>query len=104
MSLTINVAMTTKDGGTVATGSWVQFDAYFPVEAGQYNANISVWRDEATKDSGMRTVNPVEIGSLNFTRELTPAEFAALTPVTMHEDVQAHLESYLGGGTVSINS
>ena len=37
-------------------------------------------------------------------KELTPAEFLALTPVTMHEDVQAHLESYLGGGTVSINS
>jgi hypothetical protein len=103
MSLTINTGLTTNDGGTVATGSFVQFDVYFPTQAGEYNANISVWRDEAARDSGLRTVNPVEIPRLNFTKELDPAEFAALTPVTMHEDVQAYLEGYLGAGTVAIN-
>lgn len=104
MSLTINVGLTTKDGGTVATGSWVQFDAYFPVEAGKYIANISVWRDEAAKDNGLRTVKPVEISKLSFERELDETEFAALTPVTMHEDVKDYLETFLGADTVTINS
>lgn len=103
MSLTINTGLTTNDGGTVATGSFVQFDAYFPTEGGGYNANISVWRDEAAKDIGLRTVNPVEIPRLNFNKVLTEQEFADLTPTTMHLDIQAYLETYLGTGTVVIN-
>jgi hypothetical protein len=103
MSLTINTGLTTNDGGTVATGSFVQFDVYFPTQAGEYNANISVWRDEAARDSGLRTVNPVEIPRLNFNKTLTDQEFADLTPTTIHVDIQAYLEGYLGAGTVAIN-
>lgn len=104
MSLTINTGLTTNDGGTVTTGSFVQFDAYFPTEGGKYNANISIWRDEASKDGGLRTVNPNEIPRLNMEKVLTDPEFAALTPVTMHEDVKSYLEGYLGVGTVVINA
>ena len=103
MSLTINTGLTTNDGGTVATGSFVQFDVYFPTQAGEYNANISIWRSEAGRDSGLRTVNPVEIPRLNYNRQLTDLEFANLTPITIHADIQAYLEGYLGAGTVAVN-
>ena len=103
MSLTINTGLTTNDGGTVATGSFVQFDVYFPTEGGQYNANISVWRSEAGRDSGLRTVNPTEIPRLNYNKILTDQEFADLTPTTIHVDIQTYLEGYLGAGTVAIN-
>ena len=103
MSLTINTGLTTNDGGVVATGSFVQFDVYVPTQGGEYNANISIWRNEAGRDSGLRTVNPNEIPRLNFNKVLTPLEFAALTPTAMHEDIQAYLEGYLGAGTVAIN-
>ena len=103
MSLTINTGLTTNDGGTVATGSFVQFDAYFPTEGGKYNANISIWRDLAANTSGLRNINPLEIARLNFEKELTEAEFLAVTVATMHADVQEYLEGYLGAGTVAIN-
>jgi len=104
MSLTINTGLTTNDGGTVATGSFVQFDAYFPTEGGKYNANISIWRDEASKNSNLRTVNPNEIPRMNYEKVLDDAAFALVTPITMHEDIKEYLEGFLGAGTVVINS
>lgn len=104
MSLTINVGLTTNDGGVVALGSFVQFDVYFQTDGSNYNANISIWRDLAANTSGLRTINPVEIPRLNFNKALTPSEFANLTPTTIHQDILAYLESFLGAGTVVINS
>jgi len=103
MSLTINTGMTTKDGGTVASGAFVQFDAYFVTEGGKYNANISIWRSEAGRDSGLRTVNPVEVPRLNFEKTFDNTVATEPNPTTMHQDVQAFLEGYLWGGTGAIN-
>lgn len=104
MSLTINTGLTTNDGGTVATGSFVQFDAYFPTEGGKYNVNISIWRDENAKINNLKTVNPNEIHRLNYEKILSPEEFLLVTPITIHEDIQTYLEGFLGAGTVVINS
>ncbi len=103
MSLTINTGLTTNDGGTVASGSFVQFDVYFPTQGGEYNANISIWRDLAANTSGLRTINPVEIPRLNFNKKLTDLEFSSLTPVTIHQDILGYLEGFLGTGNVVIN-
>jgi len=104
MSLTINTPLTTNDGGTVTTGSFAQFDVYFPTQGGEYNVNISVWRDQAAKNNGLRTLNLVEIPRLNYNKQLTDSEFVNLTPVVIHEHIKDYLEGFLGIGTVVINS
>jgi hypothetical protein len=104
MSLTINTAMTTKDGGSVASGAFVQFESYFPMGEETYNVTINVWRSEADKNNGMQQIRGiVEIPNMNFSDTLTPEDFDSLTPAVMHGYVKDYLEGYLGGGTVVIN-
>lgn len=105
MSLTINTALTTKDGGSVASGAFVQFETFFPAGENTYNVSINIWRSETDKNNGMQQVRGiVEIPSMNFTNALTQEDFDSLTPAVMHQYVKDHLEGFLGGGTVVINS
>lgn len=105
MSLTINVGMTTKDGGTVATGSFVQFETFFPAGEETYNVSINVWRSETDRDNGMQQVRSiVDIPNMNFSDQLTPEDFDSLTPAVMHTYVKDYLEGFLGADTVVINS
>ena len=105
MSLTINVGMTTKDGGTVTTGSFVQFETFFPAGENTYNISINVWRSETDKNNGMKQVRGiVEVPSMNFNNQLTPEDFDSLTPAVMHTYVKDYLEGFLGADTVVINA
>lgn len=104
MSLTINTAMTTKDGGAVASGSFVQFETYFPAGEETYNVSMSIWRSETDKNNGMQQLRGiVEIPNMNFSDALTPEDFNSLTPAAMHGYVKDYLEGFLGADTVVIN-
>lgn len=104
MSLTINTVMTTKDGGIVATGAFVQFETYFPAGENTYNVSMSIWRSETDKNNGMQQLRGiVEIPNMSFSNQLTPQDFDLLTPAVMHTYVKDYLEGFLGANTVIIN-
>ena len=103
MALQINAALTTKDGGTVASGSHVKFEAYFPQEGFKYSASLQVWRTEQAHTDGLQPLRGiVEIPQLSFEKELTELEYAALTPIVVHDDIKAYLEQYVGADNVAV--
>lgn len=102
MALQINTGLTTADGGTVASGSHVKMELYFPMEEDSYNASLRIWRSQQAYTDGLASFRPVEIPNLNYNKELTPAEMSGLTPTIVHQDIKAYLENYVGTGNVSI--
>lgn len=103
MSLTINAPLTTKDGGSVASGSYVEYDTYFPADSFQYNVTITMWRDQTAKDNNLANIRPVEIRQLYFETILSSEDFAALTLSAVNTSVKDYLETFVGVGNVSIN-
>lgn len=104
MSLTINRVLTTKDGGTVSGGSYVEFEAIFPAGVFEYNISMKIWRNLDAKNQNFRPLNGViEIPDLNYSSELTLEDYNSLTPFVMHQRVKNYLENLLGAGTVIIN-
>ena len=102
MALQINTNLTARDGGLVPSGSYVKMEVYFPMEEDSYTATMKIWRDQGKYTGGLTPYKPIEIPSLNYTREMTQEEMAALTPTQIHLDVQAYLEIYVGEGNVDI--
>lgn len=104
MSLTINTSLTTIDGGSVESGSHLEFDSFFPSGELSYNINMILYRDINAKNNGFKPIKGVvEIEKMNFTNPLTEQDYVSLTPLVMHEYVKQYLENYLGAGTVTIN-
>jgi len=104
MSLTINTPLTTRDGGSVASGAFVQFETNFPADELKYNVSLTMWRDQAAKDANLANIRPVEISQLYFETELTAPDFAALTLSAVNTSVKNYLETFVGADNVSINA
>jgi len=102
MGLLINTGLTTSDGGSVASGSYVRLETYFPMKGLTYYTTLSVWRDQAAYTNGLSTVKPIEIPQLNFGTELTVAEYTGITPTIVQNNAKAYLEQYVGNGNVEI--
>lgn len=102
MALQINTNLTTADGGSVAAGSYVKMELYFPMTEDQYSVTMKIWRNQGAYISNLASFKPLQIPSLNFTKNLTPAEMSGLTPTQVNLEVQAYLEQYVGEGNVTI--
>jgi len=102
MALQINTTLTASDGGLVSSGSHVKIEVMFPMEEDSYNANMKVWRNESAYINGYRSYKPMEIPSLNYNKELTPAEMTGMTQTQIYLDAKAYLEGYVGEGNVDI--
>ena len=102
MGLQINTGLTTSDGGTVASGAYVNFNTYFPMGTTSYQCDLGVWRNEQARTNGLSQIKPIEIPELFFQVTLTEQEFAALTLGAVNDSVVAYLEQFVGQGNVSI--
>lgn len=102
MALKINVAMTSKDGGVIYSGSHVKLETLFPMEGLTYHNSMKIWRDETAYLNGLSPVKPVEIPRLNFDTELTAEEYTGITPTIVTENAKTYLEQYVGEGNVEI--
>lgn len=102
MALQINTGLTTTDGGTVESGSYVIFGTSFPARGLNYSVELRIYRSLAALDAGLQPIKVVEIPEYFFTKNLTEQEFMALTPIIIHDDVKALLEGYVGVGNVDV--
>lgn len=102
MALQINTGLTTVDGGSVVSGAHVIFSTRFPFRGLSYSVEILIYRSLSALDSGLSYIKVTEIPTYYFTKQLTEQEFAELTPVTIHDEVQAFLEQYVGVGNVDV--
>lgn len=102
MALQINTGLTTTDGGSVDSGSYVIFSTRFPYRGLSYSVEILLYRSLAALDAGMTSIKVTEISNYFFTKQLTEQEFAGLTPIVIHDDVKAFLEQFVGVGNVDV--
>lgn len=102
MALQINTTLTTKDGGSVASGSHVVFGTRFNSTELKYTVGLQIYRSLVAMNNGVSELDVVEIPTLRFKKELTEEEFALLTPIIVHEHVKAFLEESVGEGNVVI--
>lgn len=104
MALQINVSMTSKDGGTIATGAIVKFQTIFPESGTECHYNMKVYRNAQAITDKKDTVSPVEIPNLGYVKSISADEYTTLTPAVVHANLKAHLESLagIGSGNVSI--
>jgi hypothetical protein len=102
MALKINKALTTQDGGVLATGSHVIFGTRFPQRGLNYTVDIQIYRSLEALDANFAPVRVAEIKNPFYTKTLTEQEFAVLTPVVIHNHVKDYIESLIGTGTVEV--
>jgi hypothetical protein len=102
MALKINKALTTQDGGVLASGSHLIFGTRFPNRGLNYTVDIQIYRSLAALDSNLSPVRVSEIKNPFFTKTLTEQEFSVLTPVVIHNHVKEYVESLIGAGTTEI--
>lgn len=102
MALQINTGLTTTDGGSVDSGSYLIFSTRFPFRGLNYSVELLHYRSLAALDAGMAQIKVNEIPEYYYTKSLTEQEFAELTPIVVHEEVKAFLEGFVGVGNVQI--
>ena len=102
MALQINTGLTTTDGGSVATGSYVIFSTRFPYRGLNYSVEILMYRSLAALDAGLQPIKVIEIPEYYYTKVLTEQEFASLTPIVIHDQVKDFLEQYVGVDNVDV--
>lgn len=105
MALTIDVALNSKDGGIISAGALVKFITIFPENGTEVHFNLKVYRDQAAADSGKSPIFPIELeGKYGIVKTLDALEYAALTPVTIHQMIKDELESIpeIGIGNVTV--
>jgi hypothetical protein len=96
MGLKINQTLHTPDGGTVNTGSIVKFFAYFPEDSLNLECGLSLYRSQDDYDAGKQKIKTVDEFSMKFEKTFTEAEYGALTPVIIHDELKAWLMDQLG--------
>ena len=103
MALQVNIALTSTDGGSVATGSYIKLESLFPMEDDlHYFVTFRLWRNKAGYDNGTTSLRVVEIPTYNYTQELTESDFDSLTPLKVHEYAKTFIEQYVGVGNVVV--
>lgn len=101
MGLKINQTLHTPDGGTVNTGSIVKFFAYFPEDSYDLECGISLYRSQTDYDNGKQKIREVVQFPMKFEKTFTEVEYAALTPVIIHDELKAWLLDQLGTSDTS---
>lgn len=102
MALIINTGLTTTDGGTVESGSYLIFSTSFPARGLNYSIEMRIYRSLAALDAGLTPLRVVEIPEYYYTRQLNEQDFMNLTPVVIHNHVKEYVEQYVGVGNVTI--
>ena len=102
MGLLINTGLTTSDGGSVASGSYVRLKTSFPLKGLSYNTTLSIWRSKQAFTDGFSTLKPVEIPQLKFPTKLSIEEYTGITPTIVQNNAKAFLEKYVGIGNIEI--
>lgn len=102
MALQINTGLTTADGGTVESGSYVIFTTTFPARGFSYTVEMFIYRSLTALNNGLQPIKTVEIEQPFYVKQLTQQEYESLTPITVHEDAKAYLEQFVGVGNVQI--
>lgn len=105
MALQINTALTTRSGFSVPSGAycWLQEER---AKDNRYSAKVDLvfFKDKAAFDTGKSRFQPSEIpdNKMSFYQEFTPANYAVLTSMTVHNFVKAELEALIGQGTITV--
>lgn len=102
MALQINTGLTSTDGGSVDSGSYVIFSTRFPYRGLNYSVDLLQYRSLAALDAGLSQIKVTEIPTYFYTKQLTEEEFLELTPLVIHEQVKEFLEQFVGVGNVQI--
>ena len=98
MGLQVNVAMTTKDGGTVATGALVKIGVTFPKIGNNVVFSWEVYRSQAALDAGKDPIYPTEFLKYLETITFTNQEMIDVTATLIHTKVKAIIEAFPGVG------
>jgi hypothetical protein len=108
MALQINRTLTTQNGFDVPSGAYVWLletrgqnrDGY----AYTVKVDVIFFKDKASFDSGKKRFFPVEVPEnlYSFSADFTAANYASLTPLTVHNYIKGQLEGALGASTVTV--
>ncbi len=102
MALQINTGLTTTDGGSVDSGSYIIFSTKFPYRGLSYSVEMIHYRSLGALDSGLTPIKVLEIPSYYYSHQFSQEEFLELTPMIVNEEAKAFLEQYVGVGNVQI--
>lgn len=105
MALQINTTLTTRQGFTVESGAYVWVHEERGADK-QYKVNIRLlfFKDKAAFEQGKGRFYPEQLPDtlLNLSQTFTPANYASLTPMQVHNFLKSQLEEVLGASTVAI--
>jgi hypothetical protein len=103
MSLQINVPLTTNQGFTVSSGSYVWIHEERSTDR-KYSivAIPRFYKDKASFDAGLApfTPNGLPVNMQSFYQEFTPANYGAVTSLTVQTYVRDQLTQLVGPGNV----
>lgn len=102
MALQINKNLTTKDGGSVPSGSYVKMEVNFPMEEDSYSVLMRIWRNKGAYLGGLQSFKPIEIPNLFFEKVLTTEQISGMTPTDIYIDAKEYLEGFVGENNVDI--
>ena len=99
MALKINVALSLKDGGTIASRAMVKFRTTFPEDGLTVRYQMNIYRDAAHVTSKDPIIGAItQIPSMIYTHALTAGDYTSLTPLLVHDKLLVYLESLAGIG------
>lgn len=105
MALQLNVALTTRSGFNVPSGTycWLQEERG---KDNKYSAKVDLlfFKDKASFDLGRERYTPLEISDdlIHHYQIFTAVDYGNLTSLTIHNFIKAQLEATLGNNTVII--
>lgn len=99
MAIKINVALTTKSGLAIPSGSVATFTAKFPDRQKKAVLPLVIWKDEASVGVTEPLTDEVAEFDQQVVLEYDKATFVALTFAQIQNDLEAHLEGILGANT-----
>jgi hypothetical protein len=108
MALQINTTLTTRSGFSVPAGTYVWLLETRGQDKNGFSYTVKVdvifFKDKAAFDAGRSRYFPLEIpeNMYSFSQSFTAANYAALTPMTVHNYVKAQLGTILGEVNISI--
>ena len=96
MGLKINEALSTLNGGVIASGAILKFDMNFSASSYDVSYGLHLYRSQADFDAGKSTIRKVEEFPMYYSREFTIEEYGVLTPLKAHEYLQSWVLDQLG--------
>lgn len=102
MALRINQTITTREGFSVDSGTYVTFNTIFPSGTLETHYNMRFYRNETSYTEGESNYYPIELSTLGYVNTAPYNEFTGLTPTLVHQNLKNYLSTVYTAGTIDI--